>query len=185
MDKAEKGFGELADNLSSSDSLQFLAVERAAYLQEARGDIDAALRTWSKVVNVDGGFYKDYALFHQARLYLHLNDQSRARKLLERIEEKYPTSPVIEKVHERLALLGPAQAGRSLESKGETGGAENDEEVSTEAGGEAAAGETAGTVEKMNNTKVASGAAVGSVAKAVDQEPASDAAEESGDEASP
>jgi len=114
--KAEEQFLALVKDLSNNDSLFFLAVERAAYLQEARGDAEGALRTLGKLVNVDGGFYADIASFHQARLYMAKGESTRAKNLLERVEEKYPSSSVMDEVKARLAIL-PVEA----ESKSEVG----------------------------------------------------------------
>jgi tetratricopeptide (TPR) repeat protein len=109
LEAAEERFLSLAGDLGTSDSLYFLAVERAAYLQEARGDVDGALRTLGKLVNVESGFYSDFASFHQARLYLGKGENSRARNIFQRIEEDFPASPILEEVRERLDRLGPAE----------------------------------------------------------------------------
>jgi tetratricopeptide (TPR) repeat protein len=110
LEAAEERFLSLAGDLGTSDSLYFLAVERAAYLQEARGNVDGALRTLSKLVNVESGFYSDSASFHQARLYLGKGENSRARNILQRIEEDFPASPILDEVRERLDSLGPAES---------------------------------------------------------------------------
>jgi tetratricopeptide (TPR) repeat protein len=107
-EKAETEFKDLAERLSPADSLYFLAVERAAYLQEARGDADSALKSFGRLVNTDGGFYRDQATFHQARLYLAKGDKEKARNLLERIEKDFPESSVAEKARDRLQEIGPA-----------------------------------------------------------------------------
>ncbi|MBI5510111.1 MAG: tetratricopeptide repeat protein [Deltaproteobacteria bacterium] len=106
---ALKQFTQIADRLSPTDSLFFLAVERAAYLQEAAGDKDAALKSLGRLANTEGGFYRDYATFHQARLYLAKGDVDRARNLFEHIEKTFPESSVAEKARDRLAELGPAK----------------------------------------------------------------------------
>lgn len=106
-EKAEAQFGELASELAPTDNLYFLAVERAAYLQETRGDLDGALKALAKLANVEKGFYSDFATFHQARLYLDKGETERARNLLERIDRDFATSPVAEAARERLAGLAP------------------------------------------------------------------------------
>ena len=117
-EKAEKEFQALADRLSPTDSLYFLAVERAAYLQESRGDTDGALRSFGRLVNAENGFYRDHATFQQARLYLVKGDESRARNLLQHIEKEFPDSSVAEKARDRLAELGPGPADPTVATPG-------------------------------------------------------------------
>ena len=105
---AERQFVALADRLAPKDSLHFLASERAAYLQEARGDTDGALKSLGRVANVQGGFYRDYATFHQARLYAAKGETERARNLFERIEKEFPESSVLDKARDRLNELPSA-----------------------------------------------------------------------------
>ncbi len=109
-DEARRAFEALAANLSARDSLLFLAVERAALLAEAAGDVDGALNTWARVTQVDGAFYRDVATYHQARLYLIQGASERARGLLTQIEKDFPNSSVLEKVREQLAALGGAKS---------------------------------------------------------------------------
>lgn len=122
--EAEKGFTELAESLSPTDTLAYLATERAAYHKEASGDMDGALRLLNRLVNVEQGFYNDHATYHLARLYTTKGDTGRARNLLERIEEEFPDSGILDKVRERLADLPPKPEG-GAESPEEAGAAES------------------------------------------------------------
>lgn len=106
--EAEKGFGELVTTLGPKDSLYFLAVERLAYAQEARGDHAAAIATLDKLKG--DGFYADYATFHQGRLHLAKGDKDEARKLFTRVKESFPKSSTLQQADEYLSLLGPAPA---------------------------------------------------------------------------
>ncbi|MBI3179795.1 MAG: tetratricopeptide repeat protein [Deltaproteobacteria bacterium] len=110
QEEAMQAFLRLVGELSPRDSLLFLAVERAALLQEAKGDVDAALNTLARLSNVEGSFYRDMATYHQARLYLAKGEVERARNLFTHIEKEFPNSSVIEKVREQLAALGEAKS---------------------------------------------------------------------------
>ncbi|MEE8410402.1 MAG: tetratricopeptide repeat protein [Myxococcota bacterium] len=114
VEAAEREFGVLVDELGSGDTLSFLAVERAAYLHESRGDPDGALRLLSKLVNVEQGFYNDHATYHQARIYLAKGETDRARNLLERIQKDFPESSVLARVRNRLAELPAKPAAPEL-----------------------------------------------------------------------
>ncbi len=111
---AEQGFVALTESLAPSESLYFLAVERAAYLREARGDQAGAQKLLDQLVRREGGFYRDFAIFHQARLWAASGEVDRARKALERVGEEFPTSPVAEVAKDRLAAL-PAPAAPAPE----------------------------------------------------------------------
>ena len=119
---AEQGFLKLAGTLPSDDNLYFLAIERAAYLQEARGAKDEAIATWERLAASTAHFYADYATYEQARLHLEKGDTDRARSLLERIQKDFPNSSVMEEVRTTLARIGgptaaasaPAAAGESV-----------------------------------------------------------------------
>ena len=88
--------------------LRFLAEEGLGYALEASGQIDAALNAFV-VLTEDadrvGGFYRDRALFHRARLLDRKGDRKEAGKLLHEILEKTPTTPLREEINDRLATL--------------------------------------------------------------------------------
>jgi predicted negative regulator of RcsB-dependent stress response len=107
---AEKTFTALVDSLSTKDSLYFLALERLAYLQEGRGDVDGAIAALGRVAQNDEAPFRDVAMYHQARLYLAKGDTERGKNLLAAIEKDFPKSPVKDDVKNRLALLGGTAA---------------------------------------------------------------------------
>jgi len=104
-DKAEAAFLDLADSLGRDDSLYFLAVERAAYMQEARGNIDGAIQTLDRLIGGSASFYGDRARYHQARLLIGQEKNDRARNLLQSIELEYPESTVTDDVRRLLGKL--------------------------------------------------------------------------------
>lgn len=115
-DEAITGFGALAEELSATDSLYFLAVERLGYLQETQGKTAEAIATYQRLESKDG-FYADYAGFHQARLHLAGGNEGEARRLLERIEADFPKSSILPDVKNRLDQIGRSADLASAEGK--------------------------------------------------------------------
>lgn len=110
-DDARAQFERLVRDLSRRDPLFFLAVERAAYLQERAGEPDAALQTLGKLAGSES-FYGDYASYHQARIYLAKGDEATARKLLETLEKK-EDSLVKDEAKEQLDRIGRSAAAQA------------------------------------------------------------------------
>ena len=111
VDAAAKTFGELASSLAPTDPLAFLAVERLAYLQETKGDVQGAIKTLSRIADGDKKrFYSDAAKFQQARLHHVAGEKVAARSLLEKMEVDHPESSILEQVRTKLAELGPKAA---------------------------------------------------------------------------
>ena len=115
-DEAITGFRALAEELSTKDSLHFLAVERLGYLQETQGKTAEAIATYQRLQSKDG-FYADYAGFHQARLHLAGGNEGEARRLLERIEADFPESSILPDVKNRLDQIGRSADLASAEGK--------------------------------------------------------------------
>jgi tetratricopeptide (TPR) repeat protein len=110
-DKALAGFLALADELSPTDSLYFIAVERAAYAKENKGDVDGALAIWQRLLGSEKRFYADHALFEMARLHANRGETDKARELLARIESEYKDSLLQDDVKQLYAVVGrPAKA---------------------------------------------------------------------------
>ncbi len=106
LNAAQATFQGIVGDLSPSDSLYFVAAERAAYLQETKGDAAAALKTLATLQKTPTSFYSDYAAFHRARLYQSSGEVDKARKLFEGLEETHPKSSVLPEVKERLEVIG-------------------------------------------------------------------------------
>lgn len=116
VDGARAIFAELVDGLSAGDSLYFVAVERLAYIQEAKGELDAAITTLSRLSGADR-FYADFAAYHQARLYQIKGDTERAKNLLERVKKEYPESAIKDEVQKRLEKLGAGDGAGAEQAK--------------------------------------------------------------------
>jgi tetratricopeptide (TPR) repeat protein len=122
-DKALAGFLALADALSPQDNLYFLAVERAAYLKEEKGDVEGAMVTWRQLLGSEKRFYSDHALYEMARLHAGRGETDRARELLARLENEYKDSSLQEDVKQLFAVVG-RPAAEPAGSPGEANGAQ-------------------------------------------------------------
>lgn len=106
---AEKHFEGLQKKLSGDDRLQFLAVERFAYLREAQGDLEGAYKALEPLTDNKRSFFADHALLHQARIREAGGEKQQAIALLESIMTRFPRTALSEEVSTRLALLGAGQ----------------------------------------------------------------------------
>jgi len=103
---AEEQFQKIVDHLAADSSIYFLAVERLAFLQEARGDKVAAAKTYARLAQTKKGFYRDRAALSQARLYQGSGDTEKARQILQAAIKDLPDSPLQDELRQRLTLLG-------------------------------------------------------------------------------
>lgn len=98
------------DQLGGIDArLRFVAREGLGYAQEAAGQIDDAIATFTALADesqqAPGAFYRDRALFAKARLLQLKGNGKDAQKLFKEILEKAPTTPLKEEIAQRLAAL--------------------------------------------------------------------------------
>lgn len=114
LEAAMQTFEGALKTLDPNDSLAFLAVERVAYMQEGKGDLEAAIATWGRLAGDKERFYDDVASFQQARLVLKKGDGARARHLLERVQQDYPQSAVAEQVGNLLKVVGSSDLKAAL-----------------------------------------------------------------------
>jgi hypothetical protein len=92
------------------DRLRFLAREGLGYAQEQKGDLAAALATFEKLTDdaavfKEGGFYKDRAAYHKARIAELRGNAEDAKKLYREVLDKNPTSSLRDEITNRLAML--------------------------------------------------------------------------------
>jgi tetratricopeptide (TPR) repeat protein len=93
------------------DRLRFLAREGLGYAQEQKGDLEAAAGTFAKladdaaVFKEGGGFYKDRAVYHKARIAELRGNADDARKLYREVLDKSPTTSLRDEITNRLAVL--------------------------------------------------------------------------------
>jgi hypothetical protein len=91
--------------ISKGGPLRFLAAEGQGYAYEAKGDLDAALIAFQKLQPDEKGFYRDFSLFHQARILARKGDKAGALGLYQQILDKWPQSALKTDVTNRIALL--------------------------------------------------------------------------------
>lgn len=98
------------------DKIVYVAREGLAYAAEAKAlaqtdpaaqqaGLGEALKLFEQLQPEERGFYRDYALFHQARVKAALGDKPAAVALLKQLKEKHPGSPLVGEADERLARL--------------------------------------------------------------------------------
>jgi tetratricopeptide (TPR) repeat protein len=88
--------------------LRFLAREGLGYGYERKGRLDDALRVLSKLgddAQGMGDFYRDRALYHQARLAELRGNPADASRLYKEVLDKSPTTTLREEITNRLASL--------------------------------------------------------------------------------
>jgi tetratricopeptide (TPR) repeat protein len=107
LGRAQEALPIYQGQLGSLDKrMQFLAQEGLGYALEATGQVDAAITAFGALADqADGGFYRDRALFHKARLLEKKGTPKDAEKLFREILEKTPTTPLSEEIKDRLAAL--------------------------------------------------------------------------------
>ena len=87
------------------DRLKFLAREGLGYAYEQKGKLPEAQAAFAKLAEDSGGFYKDRALFHEARLAELRGNPSDATRIYHEVLEKHPTTSLREDITNRLAVL--------------------------------------------------------------------------------
>jgi tetratricopeptide (TPR) repeat protein len=110
LDRADEAIATYEKVLAGhlDDHLRFLAREGLGYGYERKGRLDDAQRVLSKLGDDArdlGGFYKDRALYHQARLAELRGNPADASRLYKEVLEKSPTTSLREEITNRLALL--------------------------------------------------------------------------------
>jgi len=91
--------------VSKGGPLRFLAAEGQGYAYEAKGDLDAALIAFQRLQPDAKGFYRDFSLYHQARILARKGDKAGALTLYQQILDQWPQSALKTDVANRIALL--------------------------------------------------------------------------------
>jgi tetratricopeptide (TPR) repeat protein len=86
-------------------NLKAIGHEGLGYVYEAKGELDKALEEY-RLITQTGDFYRDRALFDQARVLERKGDKAGAQKLYQEILDKTPMTPLRDDISNRLALLG-------------------------------------------------------------------------------
>jgi tetratricopeptide (TPR) repeat protein len=92
-------------NEKIDDRLRFLAREGLGYAYERKGKLPEAQAVFTKLADDSGGFYKDRALYHEARLAELRGNPGDATRIYHEVLEKHPTTSLREDITNRLAVL--------------------------------------------------------------------------------
>jgi hypothetical protein len=104
---AQKLFEKLASQAPPSTAVLVVAKEGAALCDEQRGKLDDALAKYKAMVpdGKSGDFYRDRALYAQARIHIKKGENIKAAELLKEISTKMPTTPLKDEIAARLAQI--------------------------------------------------------------------------------
>jgi tetratricopeptide (TPR) repeat protein len=108
FDEARAVYEQLLAGKILDPRLRFLAKEGLGYVYERKGDLDRAAAAFAKLgddATSLGGFYKDRAAYHQARLTELRGNRDAAARLYHEVLEKNPTTSLRDEITSRLAVL--------------------------------------------------------------------------------
>ncbi len=113
--EAEADYRKYLDGAHDDDTLRFLAREGVGLSLEAQGKLDDALAAYKELEPKGGDFYRDRALWDQARVLVKKGDKKGAEAAYRDLLAKVPRSGLKDEVETQLGLLGapvaPASAG--------------------------------------------------------------------------
>jgi tetratricopeptide (TPR) repeat protein len=107
IDEAQAGYEKLLSGRLDA-RLRFLAREGLGYAYEKKGKLAEAQATFAKLgtdAATLGGFYKDRARYHEARLAELQGNPGEAAKIYHEVLDKNPTTSLREEIANRLAQL--------------------------------------------------------------------------------
>jgi tetratricopeptide (TPR) repeat protein len=85
--------------------LAALAKEGVGLSLEAQGKLDEALTAYTQLEPSSGDFYKDRAMYAQARIYQKKGDKEKAKSIYQQILTKQPQTLLKDEIQTRLASL--------------------------------------------------------------------------------
>jgi hypothetical protein len=106
-DEAQKHYDKLAGQAPPSTAVLVVAKEGSALCDEQRGKLDDALNKYKSMVpeGKSGDFYRDRALYAQARIHIKKGEKIKAAEILKEITVKMPTTPLKDEIAARLAQI--------------------------------------------------------------------------------
>jgi tetratricopeptide (TPR) repeat protein len=107
FDDASAAYDKFVKSAPRDAATLALAREGLGLCDEARGKLDEALARYKELETVGAkDFYRDRALYAQARVYTKKGDKKKAAELYKEILAKTPTTPLKDEVQTQLALVG-------------------------------------------------------------------------------
>jgi predicted negative regulator of RcsB-dependent stress response len=88
-----------------ANALTAIAREGLGLVEEARGHLDEALAAFQALEPKSGDFYRDRALWDEARIYQKKGDKQKAAERLKELIAKVPSSPLRDEAQTRVAAL--------------------------------------------------------------------------------
>jgi outer membrane protein assembly factor BamD (BamD/ComL family) len=106
-DDAYNAYEKLLASQPKSPAVQVLAKEGAALCDEARNRFDDALSKYKTLVpdGKAGDFYRDRALYGQARIYLRKGEKKKAAEALKEAINKVPTTSLKDEMQALIAQI--------------------------------------------------------------------------------
>jgi predicted negative regulator of RcsB-dependent stress response len=106
LDEAAANYRKFLEELKGADvPLASLAREGLGLTLEAQGKLDEALTVYQALEPKQGDFYRDRALYAQARVYQRKGDKEKAKSLYQQILIKTPQTLLKDEIQTRLAIL--------------------------------------------------------------------------------
>ena len=104
LEEAVALYQKVADR--QTGALGQLAHEAWGVVLEQQGKLDEALKQYEAALPKSGDFYRDRALYAQARIYIKKKDKKKAMDLFTEIVQKMPTTSLKDEMQNQVALLG-------------------------------------------------------------------------------
>jgi tetratricopeptide (TPR) repeat protein len=106
-DEASAAYDKYLKGAPKDAATTAIAREGLGLCDEARGKLDDALAKYKELESVGAkDFYRDRALYAQARVWTRKGDKKKAAELYKEILAKTPTTPLKDEVQTQLALVG-------------------------------------------------------------------------------
>jgi tetratricopeptide (TPR) repeat protein len=105
FDEAAVAYDKFLQGGAKDPSVAAIAREASGLCDEARGKLDEALAKYKAIEPKTGDYYRDRALYDQARIYTRKGDKKKAADLYKEILAKMPTTPLKDEIQSQLAVV--------------------------------------------------------------------------------
>ncbi len=106
FDVASKLYGEALTQFGENSSLQNQVLSGLAYAHEGKGEPEAAVRYFERIVSGPGVYLKSDALFQLGRIYADLGQTEKSTETFERLLADFPNFIYADLVEEELGRRG-------------------------------------------------------------------------------
>ena len=105
-DEARAIADKFAGDAAKDDPIKAIALEDKGLVLEDKGQLDDAMAAFKDAEVKGGDFYKERAIYDEARILVKKGDKDGAKKLYKQILDKMPTGLLHEEVQSRLTAIG-------------------------------------------------------------------------------